>query len=86
MSPDQSPSPPTVPIFSKNKSKQQFINGNRLKECGYLHFNTEYDRIEPVKKNIPQGSVSDPDPHKDLPPGSGSPWTDAYPDPGGKKA
>ena len=30
-------------------------------------------------------SVSDPDPHKEMPPGSGSPWTDADPDPGGKK-
>ena len=26
------------------------------------------------------------DPHKDMPPGSGSVWTDAYMDPGGKKA
>ena len=31
-------------------------------------------------------SVSDPDPHKEMPPGSGSAWTDADPDPGGKKA
>ena len=29
--------------------------------------------------------VSDPDPHKEMPPGSGSAWTDADPDPGGKK-
>ena len=26
------------------------------------------------------------DPHKEIPPGSGSAWTDADPDPGGKKA
>ena len=26
------------------------------------------------------------DPHKDMPPGSGSTWTDADPDPGGEKA
>ena len=26
------------------------------------------------------------DPYKDMPPGSGSSWTDADPDPGGKKA
>ena len=36
------------------------------------------------------GGVSDPDPHKDMPPGSesGSAWTDVDPDPdtGGKKA
>ena len=32
------------------------------------------------------GSVSDPDPHKEMPPGSGSAWTDADPDSGGKKA
>ena len=25
------------------------------------------------------------DPHKEMPPGSGSAWTDADPDPGGKK-
>ena len=31
-------------------------------------------------------SVSDPDPHKEMPPGSGSAWTDADPDPGCKKA
>ena len=31
-------------------------------------------------------SVSDPDPHKEKPPGSGSAWTDADPDLGGKKA
>ena len=31
-------------------------------------------------------SVSDPDPHKEMPPGSGSAWTNADPDPGGKKA
>ena len=30
-------------------------------------------------------SVTDPDTHKDMPPGSGSTWTDADPDPGGKK-
>ena len=29
-------------------------------------------------------SVSDPDPHKVMPPGSGSAWTEA--DPGGKEA
>ena len=59
MSPDQSPSPPTVPIFSKNKSKQQFINGNRFKECGYLNFFTlKYDRIEPVKKTFLRGRFS----------------------------
>ena len=29
-------------------------------------------------------SVSDPDPHKEMPPGSG--WTDADPDPRGKNA
>ena len=28
--------------------------------------------------------VSDPDPQKEMPPGSG--WSDADPDPGGKKA
>ena len=33
-----------------------------------------------------KSSVSDPDPHKEMPPGSGSAWTDADPDPGGKKA
>ena len=35
-----------------------------------------------------ESSVSDLDPHKDMPPGSGSTWTDADPDldPGGKKA
>ena len=26
------------------------------------------------------------DPHKDMPPGTGSAWTDVDPDPGGKKA
>ena len=31
-------------------------------------------------------SVSDPDPHKEMPRGSGSAWTYADPDPGGKKA
>ena len=31
-------------------------------------------------------SVLDPDPHKEMPPGSGSAWTDADPNPGGKKA
>ena len=33
-------------------------------------------------------NVLDPDPHKEMPPGSGSAWTDADPDPdpGGKKA
>ena len=31
-------------------------------------------------------SVVDPDPHKEMPPGSGSAWTDADSDPGGKKA
>ena len=31
-------------------------------------------------------SVADPDPHLKSPPGSGSVWTDADPDPGGKKA
>ena len=31
-------------------------------------------------------SVSDPDPLKEMPPGSGSAWTEADPDPGGKKA
>ena len=30
--------------------------------------------------------LPDPDPHKEMPPGSGSVWTDAYMDPGGKKA
>ena len=33
-----------------------------------------------------QISVSDRDPHKEMPPGSGSAWTDTDPDPGGKKA
>ena len=37
-----------------------------------------------VHKTDPD-SVSDPDPPKDMPPGSGSAWTDADPDPGGKK-
>ena len=31
-------------------------------------------------------SASDPDPHKEMPLGSGSAWTDQDPDPGGKKA
>ena len=31
-------------------------------------------------------SVADPDPHNQSPPRSGSAWTDADPDPGGKKA
>ena len=31
-------------------------------------------------------SVSDPDPHKEMPPGSESAWTDVDPDPGCKKA
>ena len=31
-----------------------------------------------------KSSVSDPDPHKDMPPGSGYAWTDVDPDPGGK--
>ena len=30
-------------------------------------------------------SVTDPDPHKDMPPGSGTAWTDADPDSGGIK-
>ena len=33
-----------------------------------------------------QISVSDRDPHKEMPPGSGSAWTDTDPNPGGKKA
>ena len=33
-----------------------------------------------------QCSVSDPDPHKERPPGSGSAWTDADSDLGAKKA
>ena len=35
---------------------------------------------------INTGSVSDPDPHTDMPPESGSTWTGADPDPGGKKS
>ena len=31
-------------------------------------------------------SVLDPDPHKEMPPGSGFAWTDADPDPGGIQA
>ena len=33
-----------------------------------------------------KSSVTDPDPHKYMPPGSGSAWTDADLDPGGKKS
>ena len=43
-----------------------------------------------MHKGKENSSVSDPDPYKDMPPGSGfgSTWTDAKPDqdPGGKKA
>ena len=40
------------------------------------------------RKNRRKSSVSDPDQHKDMPPGSGSEWTDTDPDPdpGGKKS
>ena len=31
-------------------------------------------------------SFSDPDPHTEITPGSRSTWTDADPDPGGKKS
>ena len=33
-----------------------------------------------------KSSVTDPDPHEYMPPGSGSTWTDADLDPGGKKS
>ena len=39
-----------------------------------------------VSRDCLSSSVSDPDPHKKMPPGTGSTWTDADPDPGGKKA
>ena len=39
-----------------------------------------------LTSKIHKKSVSDPDPHKDMAPGSGSAWTDADPDPGGTKA
>ena len=43
--------------------------------------------FERKKKKIvlEESSVAEPDPHLKSPPGSGSTWTDADPDPGGKK-
>ena len=41
---------------------------------------------ERLCEGMGQTIVSDPDPHKDMPPGSGSAWTDVDPDPGVKKA
>ena len=54
----------------------EFVYGTILSSL--LHY------IRPVS-TLP-ASVADPDPHLKSPPGSGSAWTDADPDPGGKKA
>ena len=43
--------------------------------------------IKKLTKNMENGALTSvADPHLKSPPGSGSAWTDADPDPGGKKA
>ena len=63
------------------RNRLQLLSALKLKLK--LKLNTVFGiRIQ----NTVCGSVSDPDPHKEMPLGSGFTWTDADPDPGGKKA
>ena len=58
------------------------ISEYRQSHCVYCKILGQRGRPPPeTKKYVYKTSVSDPNPHKDMPPGSG--WTDL--DPGGKK-
>ena len=69
-----------MPHINLKREKQQSVDGQE--QSRHCHQDQNLNRKRDMNIKPVVDSVSDPYPHKQMPPGSA--WTDSDPDPGGK--